>query len=98
MSVLWSEFNFTEHEDKNGFLYSEVDKDGEVVVPGGKTIKVKEGDILVVDKAGLNVKVLKEEKVVEKVIETVQTSIKKEKEKLAHLKKVNAKPKLSDKF
>jgi len=89
MSVQWSSFDFTEHEDKSGFLYSEVVRNAEVVVPGGKTIKVKEGDILVVDKAGKKVEVLVEKKAIEKVIENVGASIKKQKEKI-----VKANPKL----
>jgi len=90
MSVLWSSFDFTEHEDKNGFLYSEVIKKAEVVVPGGKTIKVKEGDILVVDKAGTKVEVLEDKNVVLNVFKNVGGSIEKEKERYALLKKANA--------
>jgi len=89
MPVLWSNFEFSEHEDKNGSLYAEVIKDAEVTVPGGKTIRVKKGDILVVDKAGLKVEVLEDKKVVLDVLEDVKTSIKKEKEKI-----VKANPKL----
>jgi len=82
MSVQWNLFDFTEYDEKEGFLYSEIIRDAEVVVPGGKTIKVKEGDILVVDKAGKKVEVLVEKKAIEKVIENVKTSIKKQKKKI----------------
>jgi len=82
MSVQWNLFDFTEYDEKSGFLYSEVIRDAEVTVPGGKTVKVKKGDILVVDNAGLKVEVLKDEKVPEKVTENVKASIKKEKDKI----------------
>lgn len=82
MSVKWSIFDFTEYDEKEGFLYSEVIRNAEVVVPGGKTIKVKKGDILVVDKAGTKVEVLENEKAPEKVVENVKSSIEKQKDKI----------------
>lgn len=98
MQVKWNEFNvfnYFEYGDGRDFLYSNVDKKYEVVVPGGKKIEVEKGDYLLVDKYGTEVIVLEKAKPVAKVKEKVKNAAKKEKAKKAKKAK-KTKPVLSE--
>ena len=78
MSVKWNEFNvfnYFEYGDGRDFLYSEVDKSYDVVLPGGKAVEVKKGDYLLVDMAGTEVFVLEKAKTVAKVKEVVKETL-----------------------
>ena len=86
MAVKWNEvnvFNYLEYGDDNEFLYSEVEKGYDVVLPGGKAVEVNKGDYLLVDKAGTEVFILEKAKPVAKIKEKVKNVVKKEKTKKA---------------
>ena len=74
MPVKWfdfDEFDYVESGDENS-LHAEVKRGLDVIMPGGKSVEVKKGDYLLVDKAGTEVFVLEKAKPVAKVKEVVK--------------------------
>jgi len=63
MVMKWNHFEFayTEHEDG---LAAPVLKNVDVIIPGGKTVSVKKGDMLFVDKRGREVTVIEKKKAI----------------------------------
>ena len=76
MVISWNDFglfNYVEHGDDGDFLYTEVKKGCTVTVPGGAMVDVAAGEYLLVDKLGLDLFVLRQEKkVIEKIVEPIK--------------------------